>query len=98
MQTTAFKEAKNKLPKPTGRTRREQILQPSLSPARSAKSRNTPTCTHIRINYLALNITRVMGMDKWHCIWRQNVTCSFLPLPTFLVEILKDREPQQKLK
>ena len=54
--------------------------------------------THIRINYLALNVPRVMGMNKRHSIRRQNVTGGFLFLPAFLVEILKDREPWQRVK
>lgn len=55
------------------------------------------TRTHIKMNYLTLNITRVMRMNKWHSIWRQNVTCGFLFLPAFFVEVLEDRGPQQRV-
>lgn len=53
--------------------------------------------THIKMNYLTLNIARVMRMNKWHSIWRQNVTCGFLFLPAFLVEVLEDRGTQQRV-
>lgn len=53
--------------------------------------------THIKMNYLTLNIARVMRMNKWHSIWRQNVTRGFLFLPAFLVEVLEDRGPQQRV-
>ena len=36
-------------------------------------------------------------MDKWDSIWRQDVTGSFLFLPAFLVEVLKDKEPPEGL-
>lgn len=54
-------------------------------------------CTYNRMNYLALNITRMMGMNKRHSIRRQNVACGFLLLPAFLVEVLEDRGPPQRV-
>lgn len=54
-------------------------------------------CTYNRMNYLALNISRMMGMNKRHSIRRQNVACGFLFLPAFLVEVLEDRRPQQRV-
>lgn len=34
-----------------------------------------------------------MGMNEWYSIGWQNVARGFLFLPTFLVEVLKDKEP-----
>lgn len=56
-----------------------------------------PKLTHTGKSYLTLNITGMMGVNKWHSIWRQNITCSFLFLPAFLVQVLRDREHNEGL-